>query len=225
MPGIARLGTDAAADRAPSTPIARAATPRRLMEPVAAWYVGNVLLGTPPPENARRRPHRLQDRHQLRLSRCLVGRLRRQAHDRRLGRPARRRAGAGPGRPRARRRRSCSTPSRARGKLPAPLPRAAQGRRSSPPTAKLPPPLQRFPPGRPGRALARSRRCASCSRPTARGSSWRASGGKPDPVALKVAGGVAPLTVLVNGVPVPAQTGTAHAVLRAGRPRLRARSP
>ena len=26
--------------------------PNRLIEPVAAWYVGNVLLGTPPPENA-----------------------------------------------------------------------------------------------------------------------------------------------------------------------------
>jgi penicillin-binding protein 1C len=25
---------------------------RRLLEPVAAWYVGNVLIGTPPPENA-----------------------------------------------------------------------------------------------------------------------------------------------------------------------------
>jgi penicillin-binding protein 1C len=28
--------------------------PLRLMEPVAAWQVGNVLLGTPPPENAVR---------------------------------------------------------------------------------------------------------------------------------------------------------------------------
>jgi penicillin-binding protein 1C len=28
--------------------------PRRLMEPAAAWQVGNVLLGTPPPENAAR---------------------------------------------------------------------------------------------------------------------------------------------------------------------------
>ena len=46
----------------------------------------------------RRRPHRLQDRHLLRLSRRLGGRLRRQAHDRRVGRPAGRRAGAGPGR-------------------------------------------------------------------------------------------------------------------------------
>ena len=31
---------------------AERAAPRRLLEPVAAWYVGNVLLGTPPPENA-----------------------------------------------------------------------------------------------------------------------------------------------------------------------------
>ena len=35
----------------------------------------------------------------------------------------------------------------------------------------------------------------------------RASDGKPDPVALKIAGGVGPLTVLVNGVPVAAQAG------------------
>ncbi len=43
----------------------------------------------------RGRPHRIQDRHQLRLSRRLVGWIRRQVHDRHLGRPARRRAGAG----------------------------------------------------------------------------------------------------------------------------------
>ena len=29
-----------------------APAPRRLLDPVAAWYVGNVLIGTPPPENA-----------------------------------------------------------------------------------------------------------------------------------------------------------------------------
>ena len=33
------------------------------------------------------------------------------------------------------------------------------------------------------------------------------SDGKPDPLALKIAGGVGPLTVLVNGVPVAAQAG------------------
>ena len=31
---------------------ASAPPPRRLMEPVAAWHLGNVLLGSPPPENA-----------------------------------------------------------------------------------------------------------------------------------------------------------------------------
>ena len=46
------------------------------------------------------RPHRLQDRHLLRLSRRLVGRLRRPHDHRRLGRPAGRRAGARPCRPR-----------------------------------------------------------------------------------------------------------------------------
>ena len=28
--------------------------PRRLLDPVAAWYVGNILIGAPPPDNA---PH------------------------------------------------------------------------------------------------------------------------------------------------------------------------
>jgi penicillin-binding protein 1C len=31
--------------------------------------------------------------------------------------------------------------------------------------------------------------------------------GKPDPVALKISGGAAPLTVLVNGMPLPAEAG------------------
>src|SRR5260370_36633194 len=49
--GLARLGT--------TVPLIEEArvreeqpTPRRLLDPVAAWYVGNILLGTPPPENA-----------------------------------------------------------------------------------------------------------------------------------------------------------------------------
>src|SRR5260370_1607555 len=32
--------------------VLEAAAPRRLLDPVAAWYVGNVMLGTPPAENA-----------------------------------------------------------------------------------------------------------------------------------------------------------------------------
>ena len=33
------------------------------------------------------------------------------------------------------------------------------------------------------------------------------SSGKPDPIALKVTGGTGPLTVLVNGQPLPAAAG------------------
>src|SRR5262249_61250499 len=29
-----------------------APAPRRLLDPAAAWHVGNILIGTPPPENA-----------------------------------------------------------------------------------------------------------------------------------------------------------------------------
>ena len=41
LPLLERLGTGG-----------EPAAPRRLLDPVAAWYVGNVLAGTPPPENA-----------------------------------------------------------------------------------------------------------------------------------------------------------------------------
>ena len=124
--------------------------PRRLLDPVAAWYVGNVLIGAPPPDNAAARPHRLQDRHLLRLSRRLVGRLRRPHDHRRLGRPAGRRAGAGPGRPRRAPRRSCSTRSRAPARCRRRSPRAPKGALFAA-TAQLPPPLQRFRAGRAAR--------------------------------------------------------------------------
>ena len=51
---------------------------------------GNAAAG-----ERRAQPHRLQDRHELRLSRRVVGRLRRPLHDRRLGRAAGRRARSG----------------------------------------------------------------------------------------------------------------------------------
>ncbi len=75
------------------------------------------------------RADRIQDRHLLRLSRCMGGRLRWPHDHRRLGRPPGWRAGAGPCRPRQLPRRSCSMPSRAAGRrrrrsLPAPSGRA-----------------------------------------------------------------------------------------------------
>jgi penicillin-binding protein 1C len=49
--GLARGGlTTPLIERAGTSP----ASGRRLLEPVAAWYVGNILIGAPPPDNA---PH------------------------------------------------------------------------------------------------------------------------------------------------------------------------
>src|SRR5262249_59280630 len=54
--GLARLGTAVPLIEQPvDTSLVSADTrtdARRLMEPVPAWYVGSILLGTPPPENA-----------------------------------------------------------------------------------------------------------------------------------------------------------------------------
>ena len=55
------------------------------------------------------------------------------------------------------------------------------------------------------RATTPGRRSASCSRRTIRASSSPPYDGKPDPLALKITGGVEPLTVLVNGVPASAR--------------------
>ena len=49
MPGSR---AEATVRRSPSGSTRRELPPRRLLEPVAAWYVANILLGTPPPENA-----------------------------------------------------------------------------------------------------------------------------------------------------------------------------
>ena len=152
----------------------------------------------------RRRPHRLQDRHVLRLSRRLVGRLRRQANHRRMGRPARRRAGRGPDRTHrggadpVRRLRTHRRESRRRCRLRRAAccsQRAANCRRRSaisartawpPPTTPAPPLRIAFPPNNSRVELT-------------------TYDGKPDPLALKITGGVEPLTVLVNGVPASAR--------------------
>ncbi len=76
---------------------------KRVTDPVAAYYVEDILRGAPPPSSALERPHRLQDRHVLRLSRRAGDRLRQGDDDRRLGRPARQRPDARPDRPPGRR--------------------------------------------------------------------------------------------------------------------------
>ena len=183
----------------------RRAPPRRLLDPVAAWYVGNVLLGTPPPENAAggRIAFKTGTSYGYRDAWS-------------VGFDGKRTIGVWVGRPDGAPvpgliGRAAAAPilfdAFARtGEPPAPLPRAPQGALFAA-NGKLPPPLQRF---RPSGVARRQRRAAAAhhvpaERRAAR--TRRPSDGKPDPVALKIAGGVEPLTVLVNGVPVAARAG------------------
>jgi penicillin-binding protein 1C len=90
---------------------------------------------------------------------------------------------------------------------PAPLPRPPQGVLMTS-NAKLPPPLRRFR----AAALAGGSQAALhiLFPPNGALLDLTTTAGKSDPVPLKIAGGVAPLTIFVNGVPdVPQQRGSA----------------
>ena len=199
--GLARLGTtvpltERVADGEEASDAAPATGPGR-----------RLVCGQHPSRHAAagkrcRRSHRLQDRHILRLPRRLGGGLRRQSHHRRLGRSARRRAGARP--PRARCRGAdplrCLCPHRQAAGAAAGGAQRARSSRQRPSCRRRCSASARAP----WRAKARSRSCASCFRPMAPGSSLlTTAAGNPDPIALKVTGGTGPLTVLVNGLPLP----------------------
>ncbi|HEX3440250.1 MAG TPA: penicillin-binding protein 1C [Pseudolabrys sp.] len=175
---------------------------RRLLDPVAAWYVGNVLIGAPPPENAP--PGRIafktgtsygyRDAWSIGFDGRMtigvwVGRADGAPVPGLVGR-----ASAAP----------ILFDAFARSGLnPAPLPKAPKGVIFSA-TAKLPPPLQRFSPAAEVGATAEPPRIMF----PPDGARLELSGGRnPDPLALKIAGGRAPLTVMVNGVPLGSQGG------------------
>ena len=84
------------------------------------------------------------------------------------------------------------------GELPAPLPPAPKGAILAV-NGKLPLPLQRF--DSDGPAARQGERVRIMFPPHGARLELASVDGKPEPVALKIAGGVAPLTVLVNGVP------------------------
>ena len=171
-------------------------TPRRLLGPDAAWYVGNILLGAPPPDNA---PH---------------GRIAfktgtsygyRDAWA--IGFDGRMTVGVWVGRPDG-----ASVPGlvgRASaapilfeafarsGSAPVALPRAPKGAIFAA-SNRLPPPLQRFGVSGPSEAAEAPR----IMFPPDGARLEIAAGAQPDPVALKISGGRGPLTVLVNGVPM-----------------------
>jgi penicillin-binding protein 1C len=205
--GLARLGTTVPlTERMPTAlPVEgaplRDAAPEtsRLMEPVAAWYVGNVLLGTPPPENApggriafkTGTSYGYRDAWSVGFDgKCTIGVW--------VGRPDGApvpgligRAAAAP----------ILFDAFARsGKTISPLPHAPRGTLIAA-NAKLPLPLQRFRPvGLPSEGSEPALKIMFP--PNGARLELTAEAGAVDPLAVKISGGALPLTVLANGVPL-----------------------
>ena len=196
--GMARLGTVVPLTERKATE----GEGRRLIEPVAAWYVGNVLAGTPPPENgaAGRIAFKTGTSYGFRDAWS-------------IGYDGKRTIGVWVGRPDGAPvpglvGRSTAAPILfdAFARLPtapAALPHAPEGALVTT-NAKLPPPLKRFPPGDRGGAVAQARLHILFPPDGAR-LELHTTGNGPDPVPLKVTAAIAPLTVLVNGVPAREQ--------------------
>jgi penicillin-binding protein 1C len=198
--GIARGGnTVALVER---RDLLEASAPRRLLDPVAAWYVGNVLIGTPPPENAAggRIAFKTGTSYGYRDAWS-------------VGFDGRRTIGVWVGRPDGAPvpglvGRSAAAPilfdafARMPG-LPAALPKAPKGAVFAT-NNRLPLPLQRFRPGvLPGDNAEVPPRIMF---PPNGARLELAADGRAE-LALKISGGVQPLTLLVNGVPRSAETG------------------
>jgi penicillin-binding protein 1C len=202
--GLARLGhTVPLVERIASTQTQ--VVPRRLLDPVAAWYVGNVLIGAPPPDNAAggRIAFKTGTSYGYRDA-WAVGFDGTRTIGVWVGRPDNAAVPGLVGR-------TSAAPilfdAFARtGKLPTPLPAAPRGALFAS-TGKLPPPLQRYRPGGAPSAGDGPQLRIMFPPNGARLELVRSGGGRPDPVALKISGGVAPLTVLVNGLPLDPRRG------------------
>jgi penicillin-binding protein 1C len=202
--GLARLGTTVPLiERAEN--VSGAPPASRLLDPVASWYVGSVLLGTPPPENAAggRIAYKTGTSYGYRDAWA-------------IGFDGKRTIGVWVGRPDGAPvaglvGRAAAAPilfdAFARsGSLPAPLAPAPAGVLVAA-TNKLPPPLQHFRPGMlPGEGAEPPLRIMFPP-DGARLELVTEGDGRPDPIALKVSGGAGPLTVLVNGLPLPSAPG------------------
>jgi len=174
-------------------------TPRRLLDPAAAWYVGNILIGTPPPEDAA--GHRIAFK---------TGTSYGYRDAWAVGFDGRHTIGVWVGRPDGAPMpglygRTAAAPilfdAFARsGKPVAPLPPAPRGAIFAT-NAKLPLPLRHFrPDGLP--ATASIDPPLKIIFPPNGARLELAAGTAPEPIALKISGGTQPLTVLVNGVPL-----------------------
>jgi penicillin-binding protein 1C len=198
--GLARQGTVAPLTERLGAPPQPA---KRLIEPVAAWYVADVLLGSPPPDNAAggRIAFKTGTSYGYRDA-WAVGFDGRRTIGVWVGRPDGAPVAGLVGRVSAA---PILFDAFARlGQSLQPLKPAPKGALIAT-TAKLPPPLQRFSPGEnAGEAMAPKVRIVF----PPNGASLELAGidgGKPDPIAIKIAGGTPPLNVLLNGMPIDAK--------------------
>jgi penicillin-binding protein 1C len=197
--GIARQGTVAPLVERLDMP---RPAPKRLLEPVAAWYVGKVLLGTPPPENVAggRIAFKTGTSYGYRDAWA-------------VGFDGKRTIGVWVGRPDGApvtglvgRIAAAPILFDAFGRVPQPLeplPPEPKGALVAT-NAKLPPPLQRFAPHAVMGATASPLRIVF----PPNGASLELSsqqGEAPDPVPVKIAGGTPPLAVLLDGMPLDAK--------------------
>ncbi len=202
--GLARLGTTVPlTERLGETE--GGPVQRRLLDPAAAWYVGNILLGAPPPENAAggRIAFKTGTSYGYRDAWA-------------VGFDGKRTIGVWVGRPDGAPvpgllGRGSAAPILfdaffRTGKLPSPLPAAPKGALVAA-TGKLPPPLQRYRPGALAGESGDPQLRIMFPPNGARLELARGDGGRPDPIALKVTGGAGQLTVLVNGLPLEASRG------------------
>ncbi|MGH6663662.1 MAG: penicillin-binding protein 1C [Pseudolabrys sp.] len=195
--GLARGGSALPLSERAGAPLSNA---RRLLDPVAAWYVGTILIGAPPPDNAM--PGRIAFKTGTSYGyrdAWAVGFDGRMTIGVWVGRPDGApvpglvgRASAAP----------ILFDAFARsGNAPTPLAHAPKGVVFAA-TNRLPPPLQRFAPDGGMSAAAEPPRIMF---PPDGARIELAKGMAPEPVALKITGGAAPLTVMVNGVPLAPQ--------------------
>ena len=196
--GLADLGTVMPLRERLDVPVEQ---PRRLLSAVPAWYVGDVLRGSPPPENAI--PGRIAFKTGTSYGyrdAWSVGYDGKHTIGVWVGRPDGApvpglvgREGAAP----------ILFDAFARLGTPAALPRAPAGVLNTS-NVNLPPPLRRFQ----ASPLAGSGAQASLHilfPPDGARLDLATTDGKPDPVPLKLNGAVAPLTIFVNGRPLPPQ--------------------
>jgi len=196
--GLARLGTAVPLSERQGIAPQNA---HRLLDPVAAWYLGNILIGAPPPDNA---PH---GRIAFKTGTSFGYR-----DAWAIGFDGRMTIGVWVGRPdgapvpglvgRASAAPILFDAFARSGFAPVALPRAPKGAILTA-TNKLSPPLQRFGGGG-SSAVAEP---PLIMFPPDGANLELAAGDQPNPIALKIVGGRTPLTVMVNGVPVPAQGG------------------